>query len=467
MKSPSVEDSNRRILVVDDNHAIHDDLRKILVGEVREGSDLQDDESLLFDVTPVAISEFELDSAYQGHEAVLMLERSIAEGRPYALAFVDVRMPPGWDGVETISRLWQADPDLQVVVCTAHSDYSWSDILRRLGSSDNLVVLKKPFDNIEAVQLAHSLTRKWLMTRQARMQMDELNRMVALRTTELQSANLELESQRSHLEQEVAARTADLREVNRSLAIAKTQAEEANRAKSVFLACMSHELRTPLNAVIGYSELMAEDAEARGQLDLVSDLGKIRMAGKQLLALVSDVLDISKIEAGRMELHLESFGARQLIEDTLSTVVPMAKRNNNRLVVKCGIPETTLHTDRGRLRQVLINLLGNACKFTENGTITLEVLHSSGEAVTWTHWHIHDTGVGIPPERLVNLFRPFTQVGDASARSLSGTGLGLAISQRLCQLMGGSITVASEPGKGSTFSAHVPETVPGSTFHPN
>ncbi|MFB3778417.1 MAG: ATP-binding protein [Bryobacteraceae bacterium] len=467
MTSRAVGEPNRRILIVDDNRAIHEDLRKILVGEVRLGSELQEDERLLFDVAPVSISEFELDSAYQGHEALAMLERSIAAGQPYALAFVDVRMPPGWDGVETISRLWGVDPDLQVVICTAHSDYSWSDILRRLGSSDNLVVLKKPFDNIEAVQLAHSLTRKWLMTRQARMRMDELNRMVEQRTAELQKANLELERQRARLEQEVAARTADLREANRSLGIAKTQAEEANRAKSAFLASMSHELRTPLNAIIGYSELMAEDAEARGQPEVVSDLGKIRTAGTQLLMLINDVLDISKIEAGRMELHVESFNPRQLIEDTLATVAPMAKKNRNRLVVKCELAERELVTDRGRLRQVLLNLLGNACKFTENGTVTLEVLGSPGEAGGWTHWHVHDTGIGIHPEQVDRLFVPFSQVDPAIARAHSGTGLGLAISQRLCQLMGGSITVSSEPGKGSTFSAHIPAVFPADTLARN
>lgn len=185
--TPRVE-PNHRILVIDDNRAIHDDMRKILIGDNLEQSDLQSDEELLFDEAPVDVTCFELDSAYQGQEGLSLLERSIAEGRPYAMAFVDVRMPPGWDGVETIERLWQVYPDLQVVICTAYSDYSWTDILRRLGHSGNLLILKKPFDNIEVIQLAYALTRKWLVSRQASARMEDLDRMVASRTEELQKA---------------------------------------------------------------------------------------------------------------------------------------------------------------------------------------------------------------------------------------------------------------------------------------
>jgi PAS domain S-box-containing protein len=186
---PSLLEPNHRILVVDDNKAIHDDLRKILLGEVETQERLQDDESLLFGTQALPIVRFEIDSAYQGQEGLAKLERSLAEGRPYALAFVDVRMPPGWDGVETIGRLWKAYPHLQTVICTAYSDYSWTDIQRRLGHSDNLLILKKPFDNIEVIQLAHTLTRKWLLGRQSEARLTDLELMVAMRTVELQSAN--------------------------------------------------------------------------------------------------------------------------------------------------------------------------------------------------------------------------------------------------------------------------------------
>jgi len=196
---------NHRILVIDDNTAIHDDLRKILLGEVKTQENLRDDEELLFGAEPVPITRFEIDSAYQGKEGLEKLQESLAQGRPYALAFVDVRMPPGWDGVETITRLWKAYPSLQVVVCTAYSDYSWNDIQRKLGLSENMLILKKPFDNIEVVQLAHALTRKWLVSSQAAARLEDLDLMVAQRTAELQAANRRIKKE---FEEKAAAEVA-------------------------------------------------------------------------------------------------------------------------------------------------------------------------------------------------------------------------------------------------------------------
>jgi len=195
MNSPGLLEPNHRILVIDDNPAIHDDLRKILLGEVKTQEHLQDDEAALFGIEAVPVTKFEIQSAYQGQEGLAKLEQSLAEGRPYALAFVDVRMPPGWDGVETITHLWRAYPSLQVVVCTAYSDYSWNDIQRRLGQSENLLILKKPFDNIEVIQLAHALTRKWLMSRQAQARLEDLDLLVARRTAELQEANQRIQKE--------------------------------------------------------------------------------------------------------------------------------------------------------------------------------------------------------------------------------------------------------------------------------
>lgn len=185
MKLHDTDNPHYRVLIIDDNEAIHDDMRKILVGDAPASTDLLDDEEFLFEKVEVNASRFSLDSAYQGQDGLAMVSRAVNEGRPYALAYVDVRMPPGWDGVETVLNLWKADPDLQVVMCTAYSDYSWNDIVRNLGHSDSLVILKKPFDNIEVIQLAHALTRKWTMGREARAKRQDLERMVQTATAEL------------------------------------------------------------------------------------------------------------------------------------------------------------------------------------------------------------------------------------------------------------------------------------------
>jgi PAS domain S-box-containing protein len=187
-------EANHRLLIIDDNRAIHDDIRKILLDDSERSADLLSDENFLFDeeVPTFAAAKFEIESAYQGQEGLAKVESRSANGGSYALAFVDVRMPPGWDGVETIQRLWKVDPNLQVVICTAFSDYSWKDIRNKLGHSDNLLVLKKPFDSIEVVQIAYALTRKWLVSRQAQVRLDDLDAMVEARTAELQAANATL-----------------------------------------------------------------------------------------------------------------------------------------------------------------------------------------------------------------------------------------------------------------------------------
>ena len=201
--------TNNRILIVDDNPAIHDDFRKVLEPE-EAGSVDAAAEALLFGAAETKIrQEFQIDSAYQGQEALAMIQKARQNAAAYALAFVDVRMPPGWDGVETIERLWQEDPDLQVVICTAYSDYSWEEITRKLGQSDSLVILKKPFDSIELQQLAHALTTKWNLTRQAKLQLAQLDTLVLQRTQELRTAN-------ERLKTEIAERSEAERALRRS-----------------------------------------------------------------------------------------------------------------------------------------------------------------------------------------------------------------------------------------------------------
>jgi len=249
----------------------------------------------------------------------------------------------------------------------------------------------------------------------------------------------------------------------------KEAAEEANRAKSAFLANMSHELRTPLNAIIGYSEMLTEDATDRGWLDIVPNLRKVCTAGRHLLALINDILDLSKIEAGKMELELETFRVSSLIADITTTIKPLLERHRNTLAVHGANAGGLLHADPVRVRQCLLNLLSNACKFTEHGTITLQVRRTTGQHGDWIAFCVTDTGIGMTAEQLSRLFQDFSQADASMPRKYGGTGLGLAISRRFCRLMGGDITVESTPGQGSAFTFLLPADVsqhPSTIFKP-
>jgi PAS domain S-box-containing protein len=233
---------------------------------------------------------------------------------------------------------------------------------------------------------------------------------------------------------------------------ARREAEAANSAKSQFLASMSHELRTPLNAIIGYSEMLQEDAADRGETASIADLQKIHGAGQHLLALINDVLDLSKIEAGKMQLYLESFDVAPLVEQVVTTVQPLVAKNENRLELRCAPGLGTMRSDVTRIRQVLLNLLSNACKFTDHGLITLDVTRLGPDVM----FRVRDTGIGMTPEQLGRLFEAFAQAEASTAAKYGGTGLGLAISRRFCQLMGGDVDVASAVGLGSTFTVRLP-----------
>jgi GAF domain-containing protein/CheY-like chemotaxis protein len=232
---------------------------------------------------------------------------------------------------------------------------------------------------------------------------------------------------------------------------------QASQHKSQFLANMSHELRTPLNAIIGVTEMLREDAEALKQ-DL-EPLDRVLGAGRHLLALINDILDLSKIEAGRMELHLETFPLVPLIEDVAKTIEPMATKNANRIVIDCPAYLGTIHADQTRFRQALLNLGSNANKFTEKGTVTITARPQREDGRDWIAIAVTDTGIGMTPEQMGKLFQEFSQASSTTASKYGGTGLGLAISRRFCQMMGGDITVESEPGKGSTFTILLPRTV--------
>ncbi|MEG4856753.1 response regulator [Microcoleus sp. K1-B6] len=267
----------------------------------------------------------------------------------------------------------------------------------------------------------------------------------------------------------------DRKQAESAMQLALEAAESANRAKSTFLANMSHELRTPLNAIIGYSEMLQEEAEELGSCESVPDLEKICSAGKHLLSLIDDILDISKIEAGRMELYLESFDIHNLIESAVATARPLVEKNGNTLEVYCPDNLDTMHADMTKVRQVLLNLLSNAAKFTKNGRIAIGVERIKNEQLKMKNqeessqilisnseflsFRVADTGIGMTQEQLERVFQPFTQADASTTREYGGTGLGLAISQRFCQMMGGSIEVSTTLGAGTTFTVLLPKAI--------
>lgn len=248
-----------------------------------------------------------------------------------------------------------------------------------------------------------------------------------------------------------------VRERTAALADSMKEAQAANKAKSIFLANMSHELRTPMNAILGYSEMLIEEAEETEQEESVPDLKKINDAGSHLLGLINDVLDISKIEAGYMELFLETFDVTALIGTIVSTVQPLVDKNGNQLSVDCEEGLGEMYADMTKLRQALLNLLSNAAKFTDHGTITLKASRDAEHALV--RFDVSDTGVGIPADRLDVVFEAFSQADDSTTRNYGGTGLGLPICREFCRMMGGEVTVTSREGQGTTATIILPQHV--------
>ncbi|AHZ71793.1 MULTISPECIES: ATP-binding protein [Pseudomonas] len=458
------EHSNRRILLIDDTPSIHDDFRKILTPVPVEHLELDEMEATLFGreiKTTTAL--FELDSAYGGQEGLGKLTQALQESRPYALAFVDMRMPEGWDGAQTIEHLWQEDPHLQVVVCTAYSDYSWDELLDRLQAHDRLLILKKPFDNIEVQQMANTLLTKWEMTERASVQMSHLEHLVDQRTTQFKQASEALQ-----------------REIDERKQL-ESQLVQSEKLASLgqLAAGVAHEINNPigfissnLGSLDGYFKQLQdmldayrEAEEAIASNEVIERLGQLRerieleflrediplliKESKEGInrvgQIVKDLKDFSRVDSNQ---EWQWTNLQQGIESTLNIVANELKYKAD--VLKEYQPLPDIECLPSQINQVIMNLIVNASQAMgpQRGTITLRT-GFEGERV-WIE--VADTGSGIAPDSLQKIFDPFFTTKPVG----QGTGLGLSLSYGIVKKHRGDISVRSEVGVGSTFRVELP-----------
>ena len=417
--------SNHRILIVDDQQFIHETFESILQG------------------MGGCSAKYNVDYAFDGRSALEMVREAERQRTPFSVAFVDMKLGDGWDGTGTISQLWEISPDLQTVLCTGCTDYSWTDIVNSLGVTDRLLILKKPFEVSEILQMVCALTEKWRLGRQVESDVDQLERAVETRTSEIQRAHAKL----------VAA--------NVELEAARDAAEIANRAKSEVLANMSHEIRTPMAAILGFADQLLEPQQS--EEDRFEYVRTIRRNANHLMQVINNILDISKIEAGQISVERVAFSPQKIVDDVVSLMKPRAGEKKLGLTVDFAdaIPEYILG-DPTRLKQILVNLVGNAVKFTDAGKVHLaaDMSAESSDGCGWLSFEVTDTGIGLTAEQIGRLFTTFTQADASTSRRFGGTGLGLAISRKLAGILGGDVTVNSKPGEGSTFRLVIPAEMP-------
>jgi len=477
-------DKNRRVLVIDDNRAIHDDFRKILSPADDTADALDVTEEAVFGLRAAAGQQtrFEVDSAYQGQEGAQMVKKALAAGRPYAMAFVDVRMPPGWDGVETTRKIWKVDPDLQVVLCTAYSDYSWGEMFEKLGGHDGLLILKKPFDSVEAFQLAHALTEKWWLHQQFRRRMEEMENRVAERTHELQQTNHAL--QREVVQHERAQ--AELEKAHKLLLEASRRGGMAEIATNVL-----HNVGNVLNSVNVSTSLIVdrvkksrvaslgrvvvllqEQAEDLGAFITLDPRGKhlpVHLAQLSEHLMAEQGVIVSELDLLRKNVeHIKEIVAMQqnyatsagvkeminvasLVEDSLRMHEAGLNRHGVKVIRELeDVP--LMNVEKHKILQILVNLLRNAkhaCQESPRADkrLTVRVVNGDGRIKI----SVIDNGVGIPAENLTRIFNyGFTTRKD-------GHGFGLHSGALAAKEMGGSLTVQSDgPGQGAAFILELP-----------
>ena len=456
--------SNRRILLIDDTPSIHEDFRKILTPTLARHVELDVMEAALFGAeVKSARVLFELDSAYGGREGLGKLNQALQDKQPYAMAFVDMRMPEGWDGAQTIEHLWQEDPRLQVVVCTAYSDYSWDELLDRLQAHDRLLILKKPFDNIEVQQMANTLLTKWDMTERACVQMSHLEHLVDQRTTQFKQASEALQreiDERKQLESQLvqSEKLASLGQ------LAAGVAHEINNPIGFISSNLGtlegyfKQLQEMLDAyreaeeAIGSSELLERLRDLRDRVELEflrDDIPLLIKESKEGISrvgqIVKDLKDFSRVDSNQ---EWQWANLQQGIESTLNIVANELKYKAD--VVKDYQDLPDIECLPSQINQVIMNLIVNASQAIgpDRGTLTLRT--GLENETVWIE--VADTGAGIPPGSLQKIFDPFFTTKPVG----QGTGLGLSLSYGIVKKHRGEISVVSEVGVGSTFRVELP-----------
>ncbi|MBU3915900.1 response regulator [bacterium] len=424
----------KRILIVDDNDAIHEDIHNILDAKTKKkDSETEHLEDELFGIdessteeNEIPLGNYRIDDAYQGTEAITMVEKAAQEGFPYALIFMDVRMPPGIDGIQTITEIWKKYSQIEMVICTAYSDYSWDQIVKKIGSTDNLLFMKKPFDSITLKQMALSLTKKWDLAKKNREYIESL-------------------------EEEVSQRTEQLNQMAGYLNKLKEDAEELTVYKTSYMSIITNEIKTPLNGILGMTDLLLDTNLDEEQRSLTET---IKSSGNSLLFVVNDILDYSKIDFENIVLEEMTFDLRATVENVVDLVSITAhdKELNVALLIHSDVAELIVG-DPFRLRQVLLRLLSNAVTFTEKGeiVITITKIKMVSDKKVELRFEVTDTGIGIPIEKQKDLFSAYPLFDSPVSLDHHTTGQGLVVSKQLIELMNGVIGLESKPGQGSRF----------------
>ncbi len=435
--SNAEKEMTHRILVIDDNPSIHKDFQTILLDE-EESATLNELRSEVFgdkNNEPTIKSVYELDFASQGKEGCEKIRVACSENRPYELAFVDMRMPPGWDGLKTIEHIWEIDPKVQVVICTAYSDYSWGEITEQLGISENLLILKKPFDSAEVAQLASALTEKWVLARKASLKTDQLEQMVKERTDELTETN-------EHLKQEITERE----EAERRQAELIEKVANINKELKDFASIVSHDLKAPLRGIKSLATWILDDRsdnlgeQGNEQMNLL--LGRV----ERMYNLIDGVIQYSK--AGRTEEKIVQVNLDDFIPEVIDMLVPP---ENISITIENTMP--VIECAETHVMQLFQNLLSNAIKYMDKpqGQIKVGCVEEDG----FWKFSIADNGPGIEEKHFEKIFKMFQAL--SVSEDFEGTGVGLTIAKKIAELYGGSIWVESKIGKGSTFFFTLPK----------